>query len=54
MGAKAPKQHVVESVSTHEHTVAFVVGIRSNPEVLRKIMDRLNKSNVIEIEAENE
>jgi hypothetical protein len=54
MGAKAPKQHVVESVSTHEHTVAFVDGIRSNPEVLRKIMDRLNKSNVIEIEAENE
>lgn len=51
MGAKAPKQHVVETVQTHEHTVEFVEGIRSNPQVLKKIMDRLNKVNTIEIEA---
>jgi len=45
---------IVETVQTHEHTVAFVDGIRSNPDVLKKIMERLNKSNTIEIEAIDE
>jgi hypothetical protein len=50
MGAKAPKQLVVENIQTHEQTVTFVDSIRNNPDALLKIRERLrNKERTIDI-----
>ena len=43
MGAKAPTKQVVETITTHEQTVAIVDNVRSNPEVLAVLQRRLQE-----------
>jgi hypothetical protein len=46
MGAKAPTKQVVETITTHEQTVAIVENVRSNPEVLAVLQRRLQERQV--------
>jgi hypothetical protein len=55
MGARAPKEHVVSTHSTHEHHVNVVDALRSNPDALLKLRERLqqrNAADAIEINPE--
>lgn len=55
MGARAPKEHVVHDLKTHEHRVTVVDEIRSNPDALLRLRERLKRRQeaaVIEVRAE--